>query len=71
MTAARCHVMFVFLSQSMLFGKQIYNDRRLFLGGGQGVLHGAGASSQAADKRSGRGKGMHSLLIHVVFVLHR
>ncbi|PUZ72141.1 hypothetical protein GQ55_2G369400 [Panicum hallii var. hallii] len=40
--------------------KKIYNDRRLFLGGGQGVMHGtnfgAGANP-AADKRSGRGKG--------------
>ncbi|XP_062188720.1 regulator of nonsense transcripts 1 homolog isoform X2 [Phragmites australis] len=41
--------------------KKIYNDRRLFLGGGQGVMHGASSgavgSSPAADKRSGRGKG--------------
>ncbi|XP_062186323.1 regulator of nonsense transcripts 1 homolog [Phragmites australis] len=41
--------------------KKIYNDRRLFLGGGQGVMHGASfgavASNPAADKRSGRGKG--------------
>jgi hypothetical protein len=55
-------------------GKQIYNDRRLFLGGGQGVMHGtnfgAGASSQAADKRSGRGKGTYTLHVHVVLVLH-
>ncbi|KAG8080499.1 hypothetical protein GUJ93_ZPchr0007g3576 [Zizania palustris] len=44
--------------------KKIYNDRRLFLGGGQGVLHGAGfgaAGNPAADKRSGRGKG-HSFV---------
>lgn len=54
---------------------QIYNDRRLFLGGGQGVVHGANfgaGASPAADKRSGRGKGMYSLHIHVVFfVLHK
>ncbi|ONM23859.1 Regulator of nonsense transcripts 1-like protein [Zea mays] len=54
--------------------KKIYNDRRLFLGGGQGVMHGtnfgAGASSQAADKRSGRGKGTYTLHVHVVLVLH-
>nr|CAB3458011.1 unnamed protein product [Digitaria exilis] len=40
--------------------KKIYNDRRLFLGGGQGVMHGANfgaGASPAADKRSGRGKG--------------
>ncbi|KAG2637103.1 hypothetical protein PVAP13_2NG499900 [Panicum virgatum] len=40
--------------------KKIYNDRRLFLGGGQGVTHGANfgaGASPAADKRSGRGKG--------------
>ncbi|XP_021308583.1 regulator of nonsense transcripts 1 homolog isoform X1 [Sorghum bicolor] len=42
--------------------KKIYNDRRLFLGGGQGVMHGAGASSQAADKRSGRGKAGQSFV---------
>ncbi|CAL5062663.1 unnamed protein product [Urochloa decumbens] len=41
--------------------KKIYNDRRLFLGGGQGVMQGANfgaGASPAADKRSGgRGKG--------------
>nr|CAB3454372.1 unnamed protein product [Digitaria exilis] len=40
--------------------KKIYNDRRLFFGGGQGVMHGANfgaGASPAADKRSGRGKG--------------
>ncbi|XP_051216149.1 regulator of nonsense transcripts 1 homolog isoform X1 [Lolium perenne] len=38
--------------------KKIYNDRRLFLGGGQGVMHGStfGAAG-SVDKRSGRGKG--------------
>ncbi|GJN07394.1 hypothetical protein PR202_ga25222 [Eleusine coracana subsp. coracana] len=40
--------------------KKIYNDRRLFLGGGQGVMHGSSfgamGSNVPADKRSGRGK---------------
>ncbi|GJN32352.1 hypothetical protein PR202_gb20855 [Eleusine coracana subsp. coracana] len=41
--------------------KKIYNDQRLFLGGGQGVMHGSSfgamGSNAPADKRSGRGKG--------------
>ncbi|KAK8460466.1 hypothetical protein SEVIR_2G333600v4 [Setaria viridis] len=40
--------------------KKIYNERRLFLGGGQGVMQGANfgaGASPAGDKRSGRGKG--------------
>uniref|UniRef100_A0A0E0LKI4 DNA2/NAM7 helicase helicase domain-containing protein n=1 Tax=Oryza punctata TaxID=4537 RepID=A0A0E0LKI4_ORYPU len=41
--------------------KKIYNDRRLFLGGGQGVMQGASfgaaGTNPVADKRSGRGKG--------------
>uniref|UniRef100_A0A0E0AK55 Uncharacterized protein n=1 Tax=Oryza glumipatula TaxID=40148 RepID=A0A0E0AK55_9ORYZ len=45
--------------------KKIYNDRRLFLGGGQGVMQGASfgaaGTNPVADKRSGRGKG-HSFV---------
>lgn len=42
---------------------QIYNDRRLFFGGGPGVIpndsYGSIASSgQSADRRSTRGRGM-------------
>ncbi|KAF7015710.1 hypothetical protein CFC21_029480 [Triticum aestivum] len=38
--------------------KKIYNDRRLFLGGGQGVIQGSAFGTVGSvDKRSGRGKG--------------
>ncbi|KAI5013645.1 hypothetical protein ZWY2020_037158 [Hordeum vulgare] len=38
--------------------KKIYNDRRLFLGGGQGVMQGSAFGTVGSvDKRSGRGKG--------------
>ncbi|KAF7008399.1 hypothetical protein CFC21_023160 [Triticum aestivum] len=38
--------------------KKIYNDRRLYLGGGQGVMQGSAFGTVGSvDKRSGRGKG--------------
>lgn len=59
----RCEIMFGFF----FFFTQIYNDRRLFVGGGPGVVpsdsYGSIApSGQSADRRSGRGRGMLFLL---------
>jgi hypothetical protein len=51
---------------------QIYNDRRLFFGGGPGVVpndtFGSVASSPNADRRSSRGRGM-LLLTYCIFNL--
>lgn len=66
----QAHINFQFVCENgceIMFGchslKQIYNDRRLFFGGGPGVVpsdsYGSVASSgQSSDRRSGRGRGM-------------
>lgn len=41
---------------------QIYNDRRLFFGGGPGIVaNDISASNANADRRSSRGRGMSCL----------
>lgn len=45
------------------FMEQIYNDRRLFFGGGPAIVPNdnfgtVSSSSPSADRRSGRGRGM-------------
>nr|POF21211.1 regulator of nonsense transcripts 1 like [Quercus suber] len=53
--------------------KKIYNDRRLFCGGGPGVVpndtFGSVASSPNADRRSGRGRGHHTKVDRKAYLL--
>lgn len=48
----------------MMVHSQIYNDRRLFFGGGPGMVPNdsfAASSTADADRRSGRSRGMFGL----------